>query len=60
MASGPDPNHFTPDDPEMDAEHYRRGDSVGDLRSTRLGLPTWAIVLIAVIIAVGLALLTRR
>ena len=41
MASGPDPHRFTPTDPEAEPEDYRHGDSLGDLKSTRLGLPAW-------------------
>ncbi|HEU0014664.1 MAG TPA: hypothetical protein VFQ45_13345 [Longimicrobium sp.] len=52
MATGPDPNRFQPTDPEAEPEDYRRGDSLGDLRSTRLGLPTVVVTLIAVAIAV--------
>lgn len=56
MAAEPDPPEPTPVppvDPEMDAEHYRKGNSIGDLRSTRLGLPSWAsvVVLLAVFLA---------
>ena len=50
MASGPDPNRFNPPDPEAGAESYRRGEGPGDLPSTRLGLPSWAIVLVALAI----------
>ena len=39
MATGPDPNRFTPGDPETRPSDYARGDGPGDLRSTRLGLP---------------------
>jgi hypothetical protein len=59
MASGPDPNRFEPTDPEMDADHYRHGDSVGDLKSTRLGLPSWAAVLVLIAVFVAFMVLTR-
>ena len=50
MASGPDPNRFDPTDPEASAETHRRGEGPGDLSSTRLGLPSWAIVVVALAI----------
>ena len=50
MPSGPDPNRFDPPDPEASAESRRRGEGAGDLPSTRLWLPSWAIVLIALAI----------
>ena len=59
MATGPDPNRFEPADPEMDAAHYRRGDSLGDLRSTRLGLPTWGVVILLVAVFILFVVLTR-
>jgi formylglycine-generating enzyme required for sulfatase activity len=48
MATGPDPNKFTPIDHEMEPKDYRRGDTIGDLRSTRLGLPTWGVAVVIV------------
>ncbi|MBB4634658.1 hypothetical protein [Longimicrobium terrae] len=51
MALGPDPNRFQPTDPEMQPEDYKHGDSIGDLKSSRLGMPLWASVLIAVVAA---------
>ena len=59
MASGPDPNRFTPDDPETRPEDYRRGDSLGDLRSTRMGLPTWGVAVLLIVVFVGFLVLTR-
>ena len=50
MATGPDPNRFTPDDPETRPRDYARGDGPGDLRSTRLGLPTWGVAVLVVLV----------
>jgi hypothetical protein len=57
MASGPDPNQFIPPDPEATAEVHRRGEGLGDLPSTRLWLPVWAIVLLALAIGAGVVYL---
>jgi hypothetical protein len=59
MATGPDPNRFDPVDPEMEPQRYRDGDSLGDLRSTRLGLPTWGVALLLVLVFVLFLVLTR-
>ena len=58
MATGPDPNRFTPTDPEQRPKDYRRGDSLGDLRSTRLGLPTWGVAVLVVAVFVLFLVLT--
>ena len=44
MALGPDPNRWTPDDPDA-----RRG-NLGDLRSTRFGMGSTAIVAVLVVL----------
>lgn len=59
MATGPDPNRFTTDDPETRPKDYQRGDSLGDLKSTRLGLPTWGVAVVIVIVFVVFLVLTR-
>lgn len=59
MATGPDPNRFNPRDPEMDPADYRRGDSLGDLRSTRLGLPQWGVAAVVVALFLLFLFLTR-
>lgn len=59
MATGPDPNRFTTDDPETRPEDYRRGDSLGDLKSTRLGLPHWGVGALVIIIFIVFLILTR-
>ena len=59
MATGPDPNRFTPGDPETRPEDYARGDGPGDLRSTRLGLPTWGVAVLAVAVFLLFLYLTR-
>jgi hypothetical protein len=59
MATGPDPNRFDPIDPEMDPSSYSHGDSLGDLRSTRLGLPTWAVAVLLVAVFILFLVLTR-
>lgn len=59
MATGPDPNRFDPIDPEMEPRDYRRGDGLGDLKSTRLGLPTWGVAVVVVLVFVVFLVLTR-
>jgi hypothetical protein len=59
MASGPDPNRFDPADPEMEPERHRDGDGIGDLRSTRLGLPTWGVAVLLIAVFVLFLVLTR-
>jgi hypothetical protein len=59
MATGPDPNRFNPTDPEQQPEDYRRGDSLGDLRSTRLGLPTWGVAAVVIAVFVLFLVLTK-
>ena len=59
MATGPDPNRFDPVDPEMEPQDYRRGDSLGDLKSTRLGLPTWGVAVVVIALFLVFLYLTR-
>jgi hypothetical protein len=59
MATGPDPNRFDPIDPEMEPKKYSRGDSLGDLRSTRMGLPTWGVAILLVAVFIFFLVLTR-
>lgn len=59
MATGPDPNKFNPIDPEMEPQDYRDGDGIGDLRSTRMGLPTWGVAVIVVLLFLFFLALTR-
>lgn len=59
MATGPDPNRFTPDDHETRPKDYSRGDSLGDLRSTRMGLPTWGVAVLVIVVFLGFLYLTR-
>ncbi|HEX2207882.1 MAG TPA: hypothetical protein VHG93_09380 [Longimicrobium sp.] len=59
MATGPDPNRFTPDDPETRPQDYRRGDSLGDLKSTRLGLPTLGVGVLVIVLFLVFLFLTR-
>jgi hypothetical protein len=51
MASGPDPNRFQTTDPELGASDRAHGDTVGDVKSTRMGLSGWAIVIVALAVA---------
>lgn len=60
MALGPDPYRDIIPDPEAEPEDYRRGDSLGDLRSTRLGLPTWAVTLVILAVFLLFLILIRR
>ncbi|HEU4882153.1 MAG TPA: hypothetical protein VFT45_07910 [Longimicrobium sp.] len=59
MATGPDPNRFIPDDPETRPKDYARGDGLGDLRSTRLGLPTWGVGVLVILVFFLFLYLTR-
>jgi hypothetical protein len=59
MATGPDPNRFDPVDPEMEAKDYARGDGLGDLRSTRMGLSTWGVAIVLVAVFILFLVLTR-
>lgn len=59
MATGPDPNHFNPIDPEMEPHDYKRGDGLGDLRSTRMGLSTWGVAILLVLVFILFLVLTR-
>lgn len=59
MAAGPDPNRWQPPDPELSPEEEEDATPIGSPPSTRLGLPPWAIVLIALLVAiVAVALMT--
>lgn len=60
MATGPDPNHYVPPDPETTPGTHARDEGLGDLPSTRLGLPVWAIALIAAAIAAFVVYLAFR
>jgi hypothetical protein len=51
MASGPDPNRFQTTDPELDASDRAHGDTIGDVKSTRMGLSGWGIVIVALVVA---------
>jgi hypothetical protein len=59
MATGPDPNRFTPTDHETRPKDYARGDSLGDLKSTRLGLPTWGVAVVVIALFLLFLYLTR-
>jgi hypothetical protein len=48
MAAGPDPNRWSPTDPET------TGGELGDPRSTRLGTPSWLTALIVAVVALAL------
>ena len=51
MASGPDPNRFQTTDPEIGPDDRARGDTIGDVKSTRMGLSGWGIVIVALAVA---------
>lgn len=57
MALGPDPNRLTPRDPDLSAEEQADGGGLPDPSSTRLGLSSWAIALLAVLLVVGVLIL---
>ena len=50
MASGPDPNRHFGTDRENQAEEVSAGGGLGNPRSTRLGLSSWAVAGVAVVI----------
>ena len=50
MAQGPDPNRHFETDREITRDEVKAGGGLGDLRSSRLGLPSWAIALLALLI----------
>ena len=52
MAQGPDPNRHFDTDRELTGDAQRGGDDPASLRSTRLGMSSVAIAVLAVIIAV--------
>jgi hypothetical protein len=60
MAAGPDPNRYVPPDPETSASAHRDGEGLGDLPSTRFGLPSWAIAAIALLICLFVLWLALR
>lgn len=60
MAAGPDPNRYVPPDPETTSGTHREDEGVGDLPSTRLGLPVWAIAVIAIVICAFVLSLVLR
>jgi hypothetical protein len=51
MAKGPDPNRWQPTDPDLSPKEEEEGGGLGDPSSTRLGLPSWTIVVLAVLVA---------
>lgn len=60
MADGPDPNREPPRDRELKPGEEADAGGLGDFRSSRLGLPSWLIVVIAVLlVALVLFLLGR-
>jgi hypothetical protein len=59
MARGPDPNRYTPTDPEVAPEERRQGGDIGDTGTTRLGLTSWGIALLVVVLVVVVLILTR-
>lgn len=60
MAAGPDPNRYVPPDPEASAGAHGEDGGLGDLPSTRFGLPSWAIGVIALVICLFVLSLALR
>jgi hypothetical protein len=50
MAQGPDPNRWQPPEPQDEPREQADAGGLGNPRSSRLGLPSWAIVLLAAIV----------
>jgi hypothetical protein len=59
MVHGPDPNRNFETDPEVSAEEQRRGSDIGDTRTTRLGLSSWGIAILALVLVVAVLIFTR-
>lgn len=57
MAQGPDPNRDWHTDRELTKKEIRQGGGLGNTRSTRLGLSSVAVALIAVVVTVVLVAL---
>jgi hypothetical protein len=57
MAHGPDPNRMTGTDPDASPEEERKGDGLGNPRSTRLGLSSWGIAGLVLLVATALLVL---
>lgn len=57
MAQGPDPNRHTQTDRENTGDEQRAGGGLGDPRSSRLGLSSGAIAVVAVLVGLGILLL---
>lgn len=55
MALGPDPNRDFDVDHDLTGDEQARGGGMGSPRGTRAGMPTWAIVVAALLLA-GLVL----
>ena len=59
MAQGPDPNRHPGTDRELSGREQRRGGGTGSPRTTRLGLSSWLITLLAVALLIGFLALMR-
>jgi hypothetical protein len=59
MAEGPDPNRHFETDPELSGEEEREGAGLGDPSSSRLGLSSWAVGVLAVVLVALFVLLMR-
>lgn len=57
MAQGPDPNRNFDTDREMTPEELRSGGGPGDFRSSRLGLSSWGVAILAIILVAALVAL---
>ncbi|CAN5683109.1 hypothetical protein BH23GEM3_BH23GEM3_14160 [soil metagenome] len=60
MAPGPDPNRWQPSDPELPPHEEEDATPLGSPPSTRFGLPSWSIALIALLIAIVVVVLLVR
>jgi hypothetical protein len=60
MAQGPDPNRWKPRDPGLPPREPQEAEPIGSPPTTRLGMPGWAIALVAVVVlAIALLWMSR-
>ncbi|HET6763808.1 MAG TPA: hypothetical protein VFH27_09045 [Longimicrobiaceae bacterium] len=62
MTQRPDLNRRTPgdNDPELDARHEKHDDGIGNISSSRLGMPSWATAVVILLILAFLVVVLLR
>ena len=62
MSQSPDPNRLSPDDvdPELGPRHEAHDDGIGNISSSRLGMPSWATALVILVILAFLVVVLLR